>query len=149
MLKVTRKFASSRGTLQQFAAQRFGYRFTSSNVPPTENWRDDNESDNVPKVRRRDGSTGAIDKSRGFIHYDRIPEPYRDPLERVFDWKEINYSEAQHDQVQQTVQAARCMDCGTPFCQTHTGCPVNNLIPEWNELVFQVCRFSVFVFYAA
>mmetsp|Transcript_18227 Transcript_18227/g.41553 ORF Transcript_18227/g.41553 Transcript_18227/m.41553 type:complete len:471 (-) Transcript_18227:308-1720(-) len=35
-----------------------------------------------------------------------------------------------------TVQSARCMDCGTPFCQTHTGCPVNNLIPEWNNLVY-------------
>jgi NAD(P)H-dependent glutamate synthase small subunit len=58
-------------------------------------------------------------------------------MERVFDWGEINYDEVQHDDVEQKVQAARCMDCGTPFCQTHTGCPVNNLIPEWNELIYK------------
>jgi len=72
---------------------------------------------------------------RGFINYNRITDPYRDPLERVFDWNEINSSG--HDDIERTIQAARCMDCGTPFCQTHTGCPVNNLIPEWNELVYK------------
>jgi glutamate synthase (NADPH) small chain len=41
-----------------------------------------------------------------------------------------------HTETEQKVQAARCMDCGTPFCQTHTGCPINNLIPEWNNLVY-------------
>ena len=41
-----------------------------------------------------------------------------------------------HDDLERKRQAARCMDCGTPFCQTHTGCPINNLIPEWNTLVF-------------
>jgi len=103
-------------------------------------WRDDNNDD--VKVTRRDGvTTASIEKNRGFINYSRIPEPYRDPLERVFDWKEINYSVAQHDEVQQKIQAARCMDCGTPFCQTHTGCPVNNLIPEWNELVYEVIEY--------
>ena len=56
-------------------------------------------------------------------------------MERVTDWEEIN-SEG-HDPVERIVQAARCMDCGTPFCQTHTGCPVNNLIPEFNALVYQ------------
>jgi glutamate synthase (NADPH) small chain len=100
-------------------------------------WRDDTDTDNLPKVKKRDGTIGEIDKTRGFVDYHRIPEPYRDPLERVFDWKEINYSAPQHDEVERTVQAARCMDCGTPFCQTHTGCPVNNLIPEWNELVYK------------
>lgn len=88
-------------------------------------------------MKRRDGTIGKIDKTRGFVDYHRIAEPYRDPLERVFDWGEINYTVPQHDAVERTVQAARCMDCGTPFCQTHTGCPVNNLIPEWNELVFK------------
>ena len=102
-----------------------------------ETWRDAHDTDNLPKVRRRDGTIGDIDKSRGFVDYERIPEPYRDPLERVFDWAEISYDVAQHDEVERTVQAARCMDCGTPFCQTHTGCPVNNLIPEWNELVYK------------
>jgi NADPH-dependent glutamate synthase beta subunit-like oxidoreductase len=76
-----------------------------------------------------------IDNKKGFVDYNRIPDPYRDPLERVFDWQEIQ--SAGHDPVERTVQAARCMDCGTPFCQTHTGCPVNNLIPEWNDLVYK------------
>ena len=69
------------------------------------------------------------------MDYERNPEPYRAPMERVTDWEEIN-SEG-HDPVERIVQAARCMDCGTPFCQTHTGCPVNNLIPEFNALVYQ------------
>ena len=99
-------------------------------------WRDQSDTtDNTPKVKRRDGTFGDIDKTRGFIDYYRNPDPYRDPLERVFDWGEIN--DASHDDVERTVQAARCMDCGTPFCQTHTGCPIHNLIPEWNELVFK------------
>lgn len=73
---------------------------------------------------------------QGFVDYHRNPEPYRDPLERVFDWNEINYEVPQHDEIERTVQAARCMDCGTPFCQTHTGCPVNNLIPEVTRISF-------------
>jgi glutamate synthase (NADPH) small chain len=55
------------------------------------------------------------------------------------DWGELNPEEdhaSYHTDLERKVQAARCMDCGTPFCQTHTGCPVNNLIPEWNNLVF-------------
>lgn len=55
------------------------------------------------------------------------------------DWGELNPTEGhelKHTSVERKVQAARCMDCGTPFCQTHTGCPVNNLIPEWNNLVY-------------
>ena len=102
-----------------------------------ESWRDENDTDNLPQVKKRDGTIGQIDKKRGFIDYHRNAEPYRDPLERIFDWNEINYETPQHDKVEQTVQAARCMDCGTPFCQTHTGCPVNNLIPEWNELIYK------------
>jgi NAD(P)H-dependent glutamate synthase small subunit len=99
-------------------------------------WRDErSDNDNLPKVKRRDGSFAEIDKTRGFIDYYRNADPYRDPLERVFDWAEINSSG--HDAVERSVQAARCMDCGTPFCQTHTGCPINNLIPEWNDLVFK------------
>lgn len=88
------------------------------------------------QVKRRDGTVASIDKRRGFVDYYRNPDPYRDPLDRVFDWNEIR-SDDGHDEVERKVQAARCMDCGTPFCQTHTGCPVNNLIPEWNELVFK------------
>ena len=102
-----------------------------------EMWRDENDTDNIPMVKRRDGTVAPIDKTRGFVDYHRNAEPYREPMERIFDWNEINYEEIQHDDIEKTVQAARCMDCGTPFCQTHTGCPVNNLIPEWNELVYK------------
>ena len=74
------------------------------------------------------------------MNYERIPEPYRKPLERIQDWGELNPTEADTDEyhtpLERKVQAARCMDCGTPFCQTHDGCPVNNLIPEWNNLVY-------------
>ena len=113
------------------------FQYFSSRPGKHEIWRDDNQSDNIPKVMKRDGTIGEIDKSRGFVDYHRISEPYRDPLDRVFDWNEINYEMPQHDEVEQVVQTARCMDCGTPFCQTHTGCPVNNLIPEWNNLVYK------------
>jgi NAD(P)H-dependent glutamate synthase small subunit len=106
-------------------------------------WREDiYDHDNEPKVRRRDGSLQSVDKLRGFLNYQRNPEPYRDPMERLQDWEEINPVpdrdvEVAHTAIERKVQAARCMDCGTPFCQTHTGCPVNNLIPEWNNLVYQ------------
>jgi len=100
------------------------------------------DHDNEPKVRRRDGSVESVDKLRGFLNYQRNPEPYRDPLVRINDWEEINPVpdrdiDVAHTPVELKVQAARCMDCGTPFCQTHTGCPVHNLIPEWNNLVYQ------------
>uniref|UniRef100_A0A6U3PC01 4Fe-4S ferredoxin-type domain-containing protein n=3 Tax=Ditylum brightwellii TaxID=49249 RepID=A0A6U3PC01_9STRA len=98
------------------------------------------DHDNEPKVKRRDGSFQPVEKLRGFINYQRNPEPYRKPLERLMDWEELNPVEGddeKHTEVERKVQAARCMDCGTPFCQTHSGCPVNNLIPEWNNLVYQ------------
>lgn len=98
------------------------------------------DHDNEPKVKRRDGSYKPVEKLRGFINYQRNKEPYRDPAKRVLDWEELNPVEGRddekHTQIERKVQAARCMDCGTPFCQTHTGCPVNNLIPEWNNLVY-------------
>ena len=48
---------------------------------------------------------------------------------------EINEDPSVRSDIERKKQAARCMDCGTAFCQTYTGCPINNLIPEWNELV--------------
>lgn len=103
-------------------------------------WRGDVDHDNEPKVKRRDGSYQPVSKLRGFINYERNPEPYRKPLSRILDWEELNPvqgDELKHSAVEQKVQAARCMDCGTPFCQTETGCPVDNLIPEWNNLIFE------------
>mmetsp|Transcript_3828 Transcript_3828/g.10051 ORF Transcript_3828/g.10051 Transcript_3828/m.10051 type:complete len:583 (-) Transcript_3828:77-1825(-) len=98
--------------------------------------------DSEMKVRRRDGSMQNVEKIRGFLNYQRNPEPYRPALERLNDWEEINPVpdrdiDVAHTALERKVQAARCMDCGTPFCQTYSGCPVNNLIPEWNNLVFQ------------
>lgn len=73
-------------------------------------------------------------KITGFIEFERKVEPYRDVSGRSLDFKEI-YTEHQPDHLQD--QGARCMDCGVPFCQSTNGCPVHNLIPEWNDLVYQ------------
>jgi glutamate synthase (NADPH/NADH) small chain len=70
-------------------------------------------------------------KITGFLEYSRELPPRRPVIERVNDWFEV-YQDFPADKLQQ--QAARCMDCGVPFC--HTGCPVNNLIPDWNDLVW-------------
>jgi len=71
---------------------------------------------------------------KGFMKYAR-EGPKRKPIElRVLDWKEM-YEPISEDKLKG--QGARCMDCGVPFCQGHTGCPVVNLIPEWNDLVYR------------
>ena len=73
-------------------------------------------------------------KTTGFKEFSRAVEPYRPAKERVLDFKEI-YTD--HDDEKLSVQGARCMDCGVPFCQSGEGCPFYNLIPEWNDLVYQ------------
>jgi glutamate synthase (NADPH/NADH) small chain len=80
-------------------------------------------------------------KPTGFIEYLRELPVDRAPIERVRDWKEFHHH---MDEKRLRNQAARCMDCGVPFCQTGTlisgmvsGCPINNLIPEWNDLVYR------------
>jgi len=80
-------------------------------------------------------------KPTGFMEFERELPPDRSPLERVKDWQEF------HDHFPDgklKAQGARCMDCGIPFCHTGTlisgmasGCPINNLIPEWNDLVYR------------
>ena len=72
-------------------------------------------------------------KLTGFKEYERKAEPYRDPAVRLVDFKEIYTA---HDEAHLRIQGARCMDCGVPFCQSNNGCPVYNLIPEWNDLVY-------------
>ncbi len=59
--------------------------------------------------------------------------PYRDVDVRLLDYREL-YTDVDNDRLHS--QAARCMDCGIPFCQSNDGCPVSNLIPEWNDLVY-------------
>jgi len=73
-------------------------------------------------------------KPTGFIEFDRKPAPYREAAVRLLDFDEI-YTE--HDPAKLAQQGARCMDCGVPFCQSEDGCPIHNLIPEWNDLVYR------------
>jgi glutamate synthase (NADPH) small chain len=71
-------------------------------------------------------------KTTGFLDYSRELAPRRPVAQRVNDWFEI-YQDFPEEKLRK--QGARCMDCGVPFCQT--GCPVNNLIPDWNDLVYR------------
>jgi glutamate synthase (NADPH/NADH) small chain len=80
-------------------------------------------------------------KPTGFLEYPRELPLVRQPAERIHTWSEFH----EHaDEKQLRTQGARCMDCGVPFCHTGTliegmaaGCPINNLIPEWNDLVYR------------
>lgn len=71
-------------------------------------------------------------KITGFIEFERVHEVTEAPLTRVKHWKE--FVQSLNDE-QAKIQGARCMDCGIPFCTT--GCPVNNIIPDWNDLVYR------------
>jgi len=73
-----------------------------------------------------------VGKPTGFLEFERTLPQRRAPGERIKDWLEI-YEEFPRASVQQ--QGARCMECGVPFC--HTGCPINNQIPDWNDLVYR------------
>lgn len=73
-------------------------------------------------------------KPTGFKEFDRKKVPWRVPLERLNDYNEV-YTDPEEAPLRE--QGARCMDCGIPFCQSATGCPIDNLIPEWNDLVYQ------------
>src|SRR5258706_14801262 len=80
-------------------------------------------------------------KPTGFLDFQReLPED-RSASERIADWKEFHLHLSEADLKK---QGARCMDCGIPFCHTGqlvsgmaSGCPIHNLIPEWNELVYR------------
>ncbi len=73
-------------------------------------------------------------KATGFLELDRQVESYREVDIRINDYDEIFSGSHNLDQLQE--QGSRCMDCGVPFCQSSTGCPIDNLIPEWNDLVY-------------
>ncbi len=80
-------------------------------------------------------------KPTGFMEFEREPSHLRPPLERVKDWADTH---PPYEEKTLRDQGARCMDCGIPFCHTGEivngmamGCPVNNLIPEWNDLVYR------------
>ena len=79
-------------------------------------------------------------KPTGFLEYDRRGNPGEAPLERIRHWNEFHPQLSEEERRQ---QGARCMECGVPFCQSgvqlagmFTGCPLHNLIPEWNDLVY-------------
>ena len=71
-------------------------------------------------------------KVTGFMEYTREVPGRRPVAERVSDFQEV-YQEFPEQKLR--IQAARCMDCGVPFC--HTGCPLGNVIPDWNDLVYR------------
>ena len=79
-------------------------------------------------------------KPTGFMEFRRELPPDRAPQERIQDWQRVPPAFARRKTAQ---QGARCMDCGIPFCHTGlyhgmaSGCPINNLIPEWNDLVYR------------
>ena len=81
---------------------------------------------------RDDGAGRLMGKLGGFLEIERVEPPERDPAQRVGDYKEFVETlpvEGLRD------QGARCMECGVPFC--HNGCPLGNLIPDWNDLVYR------------
>src|SRR4051812_18727387 len=74
----------------------------------------------------------SMGKVTGFKEFDRETAQRRPVTERVNDWFEI-YLDFPEERLKK--QGARCMDCGVPFC--HTGCPLTNIIPDWNDLVYR------------
>ena len=80
-------------------------------------------------------------KSTGFLEYTREVPKDREPLERIKDWKEFHL---ELPEAVQQIQGARCMDCGVPYCHSGmmiaggaSGCPIHNLIPEWNDMIYK------------
>ena len=73
-------------------------------------------------------------KTTGFMEYSRTENPYRDTWERLQDFHDLHTAQPADTR---RCQAGRCMDCGVPFCQSDFGCPLHNLIPEWNDLLYQ------------
>jgi glutamate synthase (NADPH/NADH) small chain len=71
-------------------------------------------------------------KITGFLEYEREDRHYEPVEERIKHWREFVRPLPEEENKK---QAARCMDCGVPYC--HTGCPVNNQIPDWNDLVYR------------
>ncbi|MCR4886902.1 MAG: glutamate synthase, partial [Clostridiales bacterium] len=73
-------------------------------------------------------------KATGFLEYARQENLYRDTAIRLNDFDDLH---EQQPAAQRHCQASRCMNCGVPFCQSDFGCPLHNLIPEWNDLLCQ------------
>eukprot|EP00913_Durusdinium_trenchii_P011508 g10805.t1 len=97
------------------------------------------------KLRAIEDAKLVASSNRGFLEVDRGDLPKRGVAERVADFQEIL---AKKDEVAVQTQASRCMDCGTPFCHQSvtdkSGCPLGNLIPEWNDLVRKGAWYDAF-----
>lgn len=87
----------------------------------------------VESDKKKEKKALVLDKTKGFMKYQRRSEKYRSATTRTKDWAELSQ---RLDEDELKYQAARCMDCGVPFCQSDTGCPISNIIPKWNELAF-------------
>src|SRR5258708_5789824 len=85
-----------------------------------------------PLRRHRRASRWRMGKATAFIEIARVKQPTRPVAERLRDWREV-YRPYETQTLRD--QTARCMDCGIPFC--HSGCPLGNLIPSWNDLVYR------------
>ena len=72
-------------------------------------------------------------KATGFLEYGRQENPYRDIRQRLSDFEDLHTHQPENIRRE---QASRCMNCGVPFCQSDFGCPLRNLIPEWNDLLY-------------
>lgn len=104
-------------------------------VEPVIKLYDIEDTNNKPAMRPT--ITSFPTKKRGFIEYERQATDHRPAKERLKDWAEITAVHPESERLLRT-QTARCMDCGVPFChQKHSGCPLGNLIPEWNEYVYR------------
>ena len=73
-------------------------------------------------------------KATGFLEYARKENLFRDARERLSDYEDLHIPQGAEER---TCQASRCMNCGVPFCQSAFGCPLHNLIPEWNDLLYR------------
>ena len=73
-------------------------------------------------------------KPTGFLEIARIENPYRDAEARLHDYGDLHVAQPADAR---RAQASRCMNCGVPFCQSDFGCPLHNLIPEWNDLLYR------------
>jgi len=73
-------------------------------------------------------------KPTGFMEFARAENPYRDEAMRLCDFEDLHIPQPTDAR---QAQASRCMNCGVPFCQSDFGCPLHNLIPEWNDLLYR------------
>ena len=73
-------------------------------------------------------------KATGFMEIARVENPYRDAEARLRDFEDLHTAQPADAR---RAQASRCMNCGVPFCQSDFGCPLHNLIPEWNDLLYR------------